>query len=164
MAFVFRGKKPGRKPRAFESRAEWRGECFVWTGPVSDKSEYPRVKFNGKTRKAHHVAYEMAYGPLPKLGNGSDDLVVMHSCDNQLCINPKHLSLGTKAQNTKDAITRSGGKQWADKRAPRPHLRKFDRNEARELRQSGMTYQAIADRLKVNRASVQEALLETSHA
>jgi hypothetical protein len=31
-------------------------------------------------------------------------LVVMHSCNNPQCINPVHLSYGTTAQNTKDAV------------------------------------------------------------
>lgn len=34
--------------------------------------------------------------PIPK------ELVVMHTCDNPVCVNPNHLQVGTQAQNNKD--------------------------------------------------------------
>jgi hypothetical protein len=34
------------------------------------------------------------------------DLNVLHSCDNVLCINPKHLWLGTPADNSQDMLNK----------------------------------------------------------
>lgn len=45
---------------------------------------------------AHRIAYKIYHGLIP------DGMVVMHSCDNPACINPKHLLLGTQADNQND--------------------------------------------------------------
>jgi hypothetical protein len=42
---------------------------------------------------------------------------VMHSCDKPKCINPDHLSVGTYANNTQDALTKGrmrflSGEAW----------------------------------------------------
>ena len=55
----------------------------------------------GKTRLAHRVAYAVA--------NGLDwadieGVVLMHSCDNPPCINPKHLKPGTHQTNVADKM------------------------------------------------------------
>lgn len=164
MAYVFKGIPPGRKPKGFWSFVQKTESCWLWIGARHGAQGYGSFQVNGKPAKAHHVAYESFYGPLPKLGNKSADRVVMHSCDNSMCVNPAHLSIGTKRQNTKDAMGRSGGIQWADKRSARPHLRKFDRSQAKLMRSEGMTYKSIADCFGVCRQTVQEALLESSHA
>lgn len=55
-----------------------------------DKDGYAQ---RGKIR-LHRVVFELYRGYLPK--------VVMHSCDNPRCINPKHLVGGTQGDNNRD--------------------------------------------------------------
>jgi len=59
-----------------------------------------QIKYNNKNKTitAHRFSYIVHKGDIP---NG---LVVMHTCDNPRCINPKHLILGTRKQNTQDMI------------------------------------------------------------
>lgn len=70
-------------------------ECWPWTHYV-ETDGYGRFRFNKKRYYAHRAAYELVNGPVPR------GMVVMHSCDNPLCCNPAHLSVGTSRDNTID--------------------------------------------------------------
>lgn len=49
---------------------------------------------------AHRIMYRVTHGEPPA------DRMVRHSCDNRLCVNPDHLSLGTHQDNMQDAVDR----------------------------------------------------------
>ena len=72
--------------------------CFLWTRGATHNYGY--LYFNKKVQRANRIAYELANGPIP------DGLIVRHKCDVPLCVNPNHLILGTKADNTNDAVIR----------------------------------------------------------
>lgn len=57
---------------------------------------YGVFRHDGKTFSRHRFAYQLEYGPIPS------GMVVMHTCDNPGCFNPKHLKLGTQAENMSD--------------------------------------------------------------
>lgn len=76
--------------------------CWIWNG-ATDGSGYGQVKNLGKILKAHRVSYELYIGPIP------EGLCVLHNCpegDNPACVNPNHLWLGTKLDNTQDMIAK----------------------------------------------------------
>lgn len=55
---------------------------------------YGTGKVGGKAVRAHRLAYEQAYGPIP------DGLVIDHLCRNKACCNPAHLEAVTIRENT----------------------------------------------------------------
>jgi hypothetical protein len=69
--------------------------CVPWPGPGKT---YGQLWIRGKAVPAHRAAWMLARGPIP------DGLWILHHCDNPPCVNPKHLFLGTQADNHKDMM------------------------------------------------------------
>lgn len=75
-------------------------DCWIWTGTQNGrpKKRYGVIRDNYKQKKAHRVSYELYKGQIP------EGLVVRHLCDNKLCVNPRHLKLGTVSDNNRDKV------------------------------------------------------------
>ena len=83
------------------------GRCTWQDGCLLDPAvRYGGVQWGGqrdgarKRMTAHRAVWTLANGPIPA------GMIVLHSCDEPRCRNLAHLSLGTYAQNSAEAIAR----------------------------------------------------------
>lgn len=113
-----------RHPRTLK---EWlantsaKGQCKEWQGPTTNG--YGRIQKNGIAVYAHREVLRLATGDEPE--------VVMHTCDNPLCINPNHLKAGTHVANTQDMI----GKR-RNVRGEKVHTAKLTETDVRAIRKA----------------------------
>jgi hypothetical protein len=87
--------------------------CWLWRASTSSDGygQIEVVEWEGDTHRrrslrAHRVAYELTYGPVPP------SVLVLHSCDNRLCCRPDHLHLGNYSENLREAWARGRRHGW----------------------------------------------------
>lgn len=78
-------------------------ECWPWTAK-SKVDGYGVIGTGGRNMPkvlAHRLSWQIHNGGIPHDGS-YHGIVVMHKCDNRLCVNPAHLALGTQGDNIRD--------------------------------------------------------------
>ena len=80
--------------------------CWVWTASL--RSGYGQISMDGRIVGAHVAAWLLSNGPYPS------STLVLHHCDNRVCIRVDHLYLGTPADNMRDRSDRgrARGGNW----------------------------------------------------
>lgn len=111
-------------------------DCWHWTGPKFSNG-YGSFKSCGGDYLAHRVAFEVFFGRKP-VG------ILMHTCDNRLCVNPSHLVEGTTAENIKDMLDKGRGNSPRGMKVPRCALSDDDVLEIKARRLSGEQCKSIA--------------------
>lgn len=80
--------------------------CHPWIeGATRNDKGYGIVRWDGKDRRAHVVAWEQHYGRPMRPG-----FIGCHSCDNPPCCNPLHVYEGTRSDNYRDMRMRGRDK------------------------------------------------------
>jgi hypothetical protein len=137
--------------RRFWSKVDRRGDddCWTWLGPTNDTG-YGILGFRGKQDRAHRVSYVLSCGEIP---NG---LHVLHSCDNPPCVNPKHLRLGTPADNAQDRAERGRyrNRGLPGEENPNAKLTQEQVDEMRRLRAAGYLQSTLAEMFGIHQTTV----------
>lgn len=128
--------------------------CILWSGAVGTDGYGVISLGRGRLARAHRVAYEQINGPI------RDGLCVLHRCDTPLCVNPDHLWLGTRTDNSNDKVAKGriphGESHWNSKLNPDAV------NEIRRLARDGISSAQIAKGFNVNRRTISEVIAGTA--
>ena len=118
--------------------------CHEYQGGLN--KGYGVFSVNGKTKLAHRVAYELFKGGIPL------NLHVCHTCDNPKCCNPDHLFVGTAAENMSDKVKKGRQAKWTTQWMG--IITEDQQAEIFRLRQQGLTYREIGERVGIKKDSV----------
>ena len=135
-------------------------ECWIWVG-AGAKLNGPLFTVGGVLVPAARVAYAIEHGVDP------GQSVVMHSCDNRLCVNPAHLSLGTY-QNNSDDMLRKGRHRTSNPRGEAAPTAKLTEADVRSMRERyarrEATQRELAEEFRISTRQVWMVLSRRSWA
>jgi hypothetical protein len=121
-------------------------DCWLWRG-AGGKYGFIWVDGETKYRGAHRVSYQIAHGAIP------DGMLICHSCDTPMCVNPSHLFAGTPMDNNRDMIQKGRNKPT---RGERNGMAKLTWAAVAEIRASGDKSSALALRYGVSQRTVRD--------
>lgn len=136
------------------------GECWYWAGHI-EKNGYGRMRVQGRNYAPHRIVCYLkdktAFSLTSEKKNTKDSKFVMHSCDNKLCCNPTHLSVGSPKENTADMIRKGRKAKLLGENSPRAKLSHADVERIRESRIFGAVQKDLAKVYAVSAATISTA-------
>lgn len=127
---------------SFDAKVKKTNGCWLWTG-TKNGDGYGIVLIDGKSIRAHRFSYERFVGKIPT------GKIIMHKCDTPACVNPKHLQVGTKAENNADTANKRRHNYGLDHWNGRLSAQDID-----AIRQSNEVHRILAKRYGVNQSHI----------
>lgn len=127
--------------------------CLDWMGGKSTNG-YGVAQIGKKDILAHRAAYLLAHGDIPV------EMCVLHTCDRRGCVNPAHLFLGTKKENTQDMLNK--GRHHTGY-TPRRKVTDAERELIWSMKLDGHSYYAIGKRLRRSQQHI-KTIFQSLHA
>lgn len=121
-------------------------KCWNWKAGKFPTGYGNFTVYKGWNLGAHRFSWMLTNGEIPS------GLCVLHSCDNTVCVNPKHLWLGTHAQNIADKVAKkrqARGQHHGNSKLTNAEVRKIKRQLL-----NGITPRVIGRLFGVHRATI----------
>lgn len=144
-----------RKIRALRDRFDEKFEVVAsgcWEWRASKGNGYGRIglgRVSDGWGYAHRVSWMIHKGPIP------EGLSVLHRCDNPCCVNPEHLFLGTKADNSKDMFLK-GRAARCGRRGEQHRDHKLTSAQVSEIRASDLGCVALSRLYSVSHQAISQ--------
>ena len=74
-------------------------------GCLKNKTAYSKTTLGNVTMFRHQIVFIIANNngePIPKYNEAGEPMVIRHTCNEPKCLNPEHLKLGTRSENSYD--------------------------------------------------------------
>ena len=154
--------RPANTPDVLWSKVDKRGEdeCWNWLG-YKNKEGYGRTWIDDRGYYAHRVIFNLAYPNVIELHapeRTSDSGFLLHTCDNPSCCNPKHLFVGTHADNMADKVAKGRSPDFTGDKGPRCKLSMSQANEIRKLRKDGISAKKLAEMYDISLPSIKSII------
>lgn len=104
--------------------------CWIWNGNKMTTG-YGRLDTGKIVYHAHRLSYMIHHEII------QDGLVVRHKCDNRICVNPKHLEIGTHHDNAIDREERHEDYHLRGEEHPKAKLTQIQINDIRSRYKRG---------------------------
>ncbi len=142
-----RGGTPEERFWRFVQRTQAEG-CWLWQGTVTRYGYGQLCVSREPTRYklAHRLSYEIHKRPIK-----STD-VVRHSCDVRLCVNPRHLTVGTHSENHADMVAKGRNRSSSHVGFQNPNV-KLTADDVRRIRASPLSHSKIAAEFGVSKGT-----------
>lgn len=98
-----------------------------------------------KYELAHRLSYKVFVGPIPK------GKFICHHCDVRNCVNPRHLFVGTQADNVRDMVAKK-----RHLHGERHHKAKLTEAEVLAINSDTRSKHALAKQYDVSRKAIQK--------
>lgn len=129
-------------------------ECWEWTAYRNGQG-YGKIFISMKAVNAQRVAFCLDKNlPLCEI----DGKLVLHSCDNPSCVNPKHLRLGDHLDNVQDMQSRKREANRAGEQNPNSKLTMKIVRTIKTMSAGGANGRMIASRLEIPCGTVVDVL------
>jgi hypothetical protein len=154
--------RPANTPDVLWSKVDIKGtnECWNWKGYKNDGG-YGRTWIDDRGYYAHRVIFNLAYPNTITLSapkDSDESGFLLHTCDNPSCCNPKHLFVGTHADNMADKAAKGRSPDFSSGKAPRCKLSMAQAREIRQLRKDGVSARDLAQRYEISLPSIKTLL------
>lgn len=111
---------------------------------------YGTVNINSKNDSTHRAIFKLLKNP-----ELTDEVYILHSCDNKLCVNIEHLREGTAYNNIEDRVSRNRGISFKGELSPNSVLSDLDVEKIKSMYATGNYYQwEIAKKFRVSQSHI----------